>query len=109
MWRRRTSLLTVASLVAIASRAEAQTSTQLWGTVTLDWIKSRAVTIGVELEPKLLVSRASDEPGWATLDATPSIELSHGNWLDATGELLIARTRQTDHLVTTEVTPRIGF
>ena len=62
----------------------------------------------MEVEPKVLVSKPADQPGWATLDVTPSVEFSRGNWFDMTGELLVARTRQTDNLTTTEITPRVG-
>ncbi len=89
--------------------ASAQTSTQLWTNFTFDWIKSHRVTVGVDLEPKLLIAAPSDDPDWATLDLTPSLEYSRGEWFDTVGELLVGRTKQTDDLDSTEVTPRIGF
>lgn len=92
-----------------ASPAAAQTDTQLWGDLTLSWIKSHTWTLGVEVEPKTLVSKPADKPGWTTLDVTPSAEYRHGKWLDVVGELHLGRTRQTDALDTTEVTPRIGL
>lgn len=87
----------------------AQTDTQLWANFKFDWIKSRQITIGVDAEPKVLVSAPSGDPGWATLDVTPSFEYSRGEWFDMVGELLVGRTRQTDDLNSTEVTPRLGF
>jgi hypothetical protein len=44
-----------------------------------------------------------------TLDLTPSVEFSHGKWLDVLGELLVGRTRQNDDLNSTEITPRVGL
>jgi hypothetical protein len=82
---------------------------QLWGNFTLSWIKSHHVTLGVDIEPKVLVSKPADDPRWATLDVTPSLEYTHGNWLDIVSELLVARTKQTDDDNSTEITPRIGF
>jgi hypothetical protein len=102
-----TSLLLVA-LLASPVTAD-QPELQLWGNVTLDWIQSHQLTLGVDIEPKVLVSKPSDDPGWATLDVTPSVEYTRGAWFDTVGELLVARTRQTDDLNSTEITPRVGF
>ena len=38
-----------------------------------------------------------------------SIEYKRGQWFDVVSELLVGRTRQTDDLDSTEVTPRIGL
>ena len=91
------------------SDARAQSEVQLWGDVDLKWIKSHDWTLGAEIEPKVLVSKPSDDPGWATLDVTPSVEYTRGNWVDVVGELLVARTRQTDDEESTEITPRVGL
>jgi len=96
-------------LLLVPRAANAQTDFQLWGTFNLDWNKSHRTTIAVSAEPKVLVSAPPGDPGWATLDVTPSIEYRRGQWIDAVGELLVGRTRQTDDLNSTEVTPRIGF
>jgi hypothetical protein len=102
-----TSLLLVGILTSPV--AADQPEFQLWGNVTLDWIQSHQLTLGVDIEPKVLVSKPSDDPGWATLDVTPSVEYTRGAWFDTVGELLVARTRQTDDLNSTEITPRVGF
>ena len=52
----------------------AQTQAQLWGEVRLDWIKSHDFTYSLDVEPKVLGSKPADDPGWATLDITPSVE-----------------------------------
>src|SRR5262245_45722575 len=92
-----------------STAAAEQPDFQIWGEIMLDWIKSEALTLGLDIEPKVLVSKPADDPGWATLDVTPSIEYSRGNWFDVVGELHTGRTRQTDHQNSTEITPRIGF
>jgi hypothetical protein len=108
---RRSLPVMTALLVAVlsASPAAAQTDTQIWGELTLDWIKSHTWTFAVDVEPKVLVARQPDEPGWATLDITPKAEYVRGKWLDVVGELHAGRTRQTDEQDSYEVTPRIGF
>jgi hypothetical protein len=42
-------------------------------------------------------------------DRNRPFEYTHGNWLDAIGELHLARTRQTDHQSSAEITPRVGL
>src|SRR5262245_51627656 len=98
-------LLVMLPIQAVAEQADLQ----LWGNVTLSWIKSHDFTFGLDVEPKVLVSKPSDVPGWATLEVTPSIEYTRGNWFDVIGELVVARTRQTDDVSSTEIAPRIGF
>jgi len=96
-------------LLCVARQAEAQHTTQLWGEFKLSWIETRQLTYGLDVEPKLLLSKPESHPDWVTLDLTPSVEYSRGEWLDVVGELLMARTRQTDDLNSTEITPRVGL
>ena len=95
--------------LAPARTAGAQPDTQLWGELTFNWIKSHRFTYGLDIEPKVLVSAPAGDPGWATLDLTPSVEFTHGRWIDMVGEMLVGRTKQTDDLDSTEVTPRVGM
>jgi hypothetical protein len=99
----------LAALLLLPCEARAQTDLQLWANFTLDWIKSHRITIGLDAEPKVLLSAPADDPDWATLDVTPSIEYNRGEWLDVVGEMLVGGTRQSNDLNSTEVTPRIGF
>jgi hypothetical protein len=106
----RCALIAALLVTLLAPSAAAQSDKQLWGELTLDWIKSHALTLGLDVEPKVLVSKQTDdEPGWSTLDVTPRAEYRHGKWFDVVGELHLGRTRQTDEQDSTEVTPRIGF
>jgi hypothetical protein len=88
--------------------AVAQTELQLWGDITFSWIKSQRLTLGVDTEPQVLVSKPADDPGWATLDVTPSIEYTANRWFDVLGQLKLGRTRQTNDLDSTEIAPRVG-
>lgn len=92
-----------------ASPAAAQTDQQMWSELTLEWMKSHTLNFSLEVEPKVLVAKQPDEPGWATLDVTPKTEYAPATWLDIVGELHLGRTRQTDDQDSTEVTPRLGF
>jgi hypothetical protein len=95
--------------VLFAPPAAAQTDKQIWGELTLDWIKTHTWTFGIDVEPKVLVAKQPDQPDWATLDVTPKAEFVRGEWFDLVGELHLGRTRQTDAQDSSEVTPRIGF
>jgi len=95
--------------LAVAPARADDSNTQLWGTFTLNWIQSRQFTVGLDIEPRVLISKPASDPAWATLDLTPSVDYMRGDWLDMVGELHVGRTRQTDDLNTTEITPRIGF
>jgi hypothetical protein len=97
------------ALLIPARAAYAQTDTQVWAELSFTRIKSRSLTYGFDLEPKVLVSKPDGDPAWATLDVTPSVEYTRGLWLDVVGEMLVGRTRQTDDLDSTEITPRIGL
>jgi hypothetical protein len=87
----------------------AQTEMQLWGDVTFSWIKNHQLTLGVDTEPQVLVSKPADDPGWATLDVTPSIEYTPSRWFDVIGQLKLGRTRETNDLDSTEIAPRVGL
>jgi len=103
-------ILVAAAVLSLTAPATAGAGDfQIWGAVTLDWIKSHALTFKFETEPKVLVSKPPDNPGWAKLELTPGIEYSRGNWFDVIGDVVVARTRETDDRTTTEVTPRLGF
>ena len=95
-------------LITIGPNISAQTNGQLWGNVTIDWMKSPRMMYEVDLEPKVLVAAPAGEPGWWNLDVTPSFEYAAKNWLDLTGELATGYTQQTDDENSFELTPRAG-
>lgn len=90
------------------SPALAQTNLQLWGNLTLDWAKSPHLTYELDIEPKVLVSGAADEPGWHNVDLTPGVEYAWRPWLDVLAEGGLGYTKQTDDVDSWEVTPRVG-
>jgi Protein of unknown function (DUF2490) len=96
-------------VVLLAPAASAQDQLQACGDFDLKRVKSDQLTLGLQVEPKVLVSKSSKDPGWATVDVTPSLELTRGKWVDVLGQVLIARTKQTDNVDSTEFTPRLGF
>ena len=111
--RRHRALSVVGASIALVLLStlpvHAQPDFQLWANFKFEWDKSHQTTIAVDAEPKVLVWAPAGDPGWATLDVTPSIEYKRGPWFDAIGEFLVGRTKQTDDLDSTELTPRIGF
>jgi hypothetical protein len=94
--------------LSMTSGAAAQTNTQLWGNMTVDWVKSESLTYELDLEPKVLIAAPDGEPGWWNVDVTPNVEYAAKPWLDLIGEIGTGFTRQTDHVNSTEVTPRAG-
>jgi len=107
----RRAFSNIVMLVAVLApcAAAAQTELQLWGDITFSWIKDHRLTLGVDTEPQVLVSKPADDPGWAALDVTPSVEYTANKWFDILGELKLARTRQTNDLDSTEIAPRVGI
>lgn len=88
--------------------AHAQTNLQLWGNLTFNWVTSERVTYELDLEAKTLLVDADGKPDWRNLDVTPNVEFSPRRWLDLVVDTTIGRTKQTDDVDTTEVTPRLG-
>ena len=93
---------------AVAPPAAAQTNLQLWSNMTFDWTKSERLSYSLDFEPKILVAKPDDAPGWRNLDVSPSVEYSPKGWLDLNAETTVGVTKQTDHVNTIEVTPRLG-
>ena len=87
----------------------AQTNGQLWGNVTLNWLKSEKLTFELDIEPKVLVAAPSTEPGWWNVDVTSNVEYAVKPWLYFIGELGTGYTRQTDDVNSAELTPRGGI
>lgn len=101
-------VMTLIAVLTLATVASAQTTTQLWGNLTFDWVKSDRLVYGLDIEPKVVLDRPEGEPGWGNLDVTANAEYSARSWFDLVAETTIGRTRQTDDVDSTEVTPRIG-
>jgi hypothetical protein len=106
-WSHRITL--VAALLLWASVASAQTTTQLWGNITINWVKSERLVYELDFEPKALISAPEGDPDWRNLDVTPNVEYSPKGWLDVVADTTFGRTKQTDDLESTEVTPRLGL
>ena len=104
----RCGVLTACCLLAGPAAGLAQTDLQLWGNVTLDWVKSERLVYELDVEPKVLLSRPEGEPGWHNLDVTPNVEYSPNGWLDLVGEATIGYTKQTDDVNSVELSPRVG-
>jgi hypothetical protein len=104
----RCGILAVCGLLIGPTAGRAQTDLQLWGNVTLDWVKSDRLVYELDFEPKVLLERSEGDPGWHNLDLTPNVEYSPNGWLDLVGEATIGYTKQTDDVNSFELTPRVG-
>jgi hypothetical protein len=104
----RTAIISVLLLFLACRNVRAQTDAQLWGNLTFSWPESDRITYGLDFEPRVLVSKPEEDPGWAALYVTPSATWDMGNWLDVNGDLVVAYTNQTDGYNTSEVRPRVG-
>lgn len=98
----------VAMLLVSPLTAHAQATTQMWGNLTFDWVKSQRLVYELDFEPKVLLDTPEGEPSWANLDVTPNVEYSPKGWLDLVAEAVVGSTKQTDDVNTIEVTPRLG-
>ena len=105
---RRCALLATCGLLAGPAVVQAQTDLQLWGNVTLDWMKSDRLVYELDFEPKVLLERPEGEPGWSNLDITPNVEYSPNGWIDLVGEATVGYTKQTDDVNSVELSPRVG-
>jgi len=99
---------TLVAMLICAPVVSAQTTTQLWGNLTFDWVKSERLAYELDVEPKVLLGAPEGEPGWRNLDMTPNVEFAARRWLDLIAEATVGRTVQTDDLSSTELTPRLG-
>jgi hypothetical protein len=88
--------------------ASAQTTTQLWGNLTFNWVRSDRLVYELDFEPKALLSPPEGEPDWRNLDVTPNVEYSLRPRFDLVVDTTFGRTFQTDAVRSTELTPRIG-
>ena len=93
---------------AFTRHSQAQTNGQLWGTFTLNWLKSSRLSYELEIEPKLLVAAPEGESNWASVDVTPNVERALRTWLDMIGELATGYTSEADHADSFELSPRVG-
>ena len=71
-------------------------------------MKSERLVHELDFEPKGLLDKPDGDPDWRNLDVTPNVEYSPKGWTDVVLDTTIGRTRQTDDVDTTEVTPRLG-
>jgi hypothetical protein len=102
------SILTTGAAAQSGESASTQAATQIWANVTLDWHKSARVMYSLDFEPKTQVSDPSGQPGWASIELTPSAEFAATKWLDLIGEGVTGVTKQTDNLRTNELALRGG-
>jgi Protein of unknown function (DUF2490) len=88
--RSRAGVWSVGCLLAClagSSRAAAQSTGELWGDFTIDWLQSRRLTWQVDVEPKKSISVPSGTSGWTSLNVTPAVQYTLAKWVDALAEV----------------------
>jgi hypothetical protein len=98
----------VLCVLACASTATAQSTGELWGNLTIDWLASERLVYTLDVEPKVQVSAVTNQSRFANVDVWPSVDFALTEWLDAHGEFLTGFTNEQDGSSTTEVTERFG-
>jgi len=73
--------------LAGSSRTAAQSTGELWGDFTIDWLQSRRLTWQVDVEPKKSISVPSGTSGWTSLNVTPAVQYTLAKWVDALAEV----------------------
>jgi len=91
-----------------ASTACAQSTGEVWGNLTIDWLATHRLVFTLDVEPKAQVTAITKEARFANVDVWPSVEFALTEWLDAHGEFLTGFTNEQDGSHTTEVTERMG-
>ena len=67
--------LTGLLIMVVACPVTAQTNAQLWGNITINWVKNESLTYALDLEPKVLASAPIGDPGWWNVDVTPNVQI----------------------------------
>ena len=62
------------ALALAAAPARAQSNFQLWGTVTLDWVKSDRLAYELDFEPQVLLAAPEGDPAWRSFNVTPDAD-----------------------------------
>ena len=103
-------LCTATLLVALGPTptATAQSTGELWGNLTIDWLASERLTYTLDVEPKVQVTTVTKQSRFSNLDVWPSVDLAVSGWLDAHGEFLTGVSNEQDGSNSTEITERMG-
>jgi hypothetical protein len=96
------------SLMACASTATAQSTGELWGNLTIDWLASERLVYTLDVEPKVQVTTVTKQSRFANVDVWPSVDFAMAGWVDAHGEFLTGFTNEQDGSNSTEITERMG-
>jgi hypothetical protein len=95
-------------VVWTTSTASAQSTGEVWGNLTIDWLASERLVYTLDVEPKVQVSAVTNQSRFANIDMWPSVDFALTEWLDAHGEFLTGFTNEQDGSNTTEITERMG-
>jgi hypothetical protein len=95
-------------VLASASTAGAQSTGEVWGNLTIDWLASERLVYTLDVEPKVQVTAVTTQSRFANVDVWPTVDFAVAGWFDAHGEFLTGFTNEQDGSNSTEITERMG-
>jgi hypothetical protein len=95
-------------MLMLAATATAQTTGEIWGNLTVDWLASERLVYTLDVEPKVQVTAVTKQSRFANVDVWPTVEFALAGWIDARAEFLTGFTNEQDGSHTTEITERMG-
>jgi hypothetical protein len=95
-------------LLASASTASAQSTGEVWGNLTIDWLASERLVLAMDVESKVQVTAFTGQSRFTNVEVSPSVDFVVSGWLDAHGEFLTGFTNEQDGSNSTEITERMG-
>jgi len=95
-------------MLPCASTAAAQSTGQVWGNLTFNWLASERLTYAMDVEPKVQVTEITQGSRFANVDLSPSLEFAVNGWFDLDGEFVAGFSNEQDGSATTEVAERMG-
>jgi len=91
-------------VLCASSTARAQSTGEVWGNLTIDWLASERLVYTLDVEPKVQVTAVTKQSRFANVDVWPSVEFALAGWIDAHGEFLTGLTNEQDGSNSTEIT-----
>ena len=98
-------LLVAILLSIIVLQAEDSISKQIWANYILGYPQSEKLYFELDFEPKAQTDGALK---WRNLDVTALLEYYPNSWIDLTAEIVSGYTKDSEHVKTFEVSPRLG-
>ena len=63
-------------MLMVAATATAQTTGEIWGNLTVDWLASERLVYTLDVEPKVQVTAVTKQSRFANVDVWPTVEFA---------------------------------